>query len=126
MRTWVTDVSSERHHLQLAARDLDTERTRYIASQAALQEERGRMRSDLASVHAQTRQELERERETLRQEFEDQRGELIRETFEETVRMVRAGLLDPDPEEPSGTVVRLPVQGHPAERDRVRGRDVSR
>ncbi|MFF5670323.1 hypothetical protein ACFY8S_09325 [Streptomyces hygroscopicus] len=124
VRTWITDVSAERCQLQLAARDLDTERTRYVAAQAALQEERGRMRADLASIQTQTRQELEREREALRQEFDDRRAELIRETFEEAVRMVRAGLLDTP--EPRGTVVRFPAQGHPAERDRVRGRDVIR
>lgn len=124
VRAWVIDVSAERHQLQLASRALNAERTTYITSQAALQEERGRMRADLAGSQVQIRQQLEREREALRQEFDDKRGELIRDTFEAAVRMVRAGLLDPP--EPGGTVVRFPRQAHPAERDTIRGRDVSR
>ncbi|MFD8866076.1 hypothetical protein ACFV1F_17155 [Streptomyces sp. NPDC059590] len=126
VRSWITDVSAERHQLQLAARDLDAERTKYIASQAALQEERSRMRTDLANEQARTRQQLEQEREAIRQEFDDQRGQLICETFEETVRLIRAGLLDPQEPGAIGTVVPFPGHGHPAEHGQVRGRDVSR
>lgn len=118
VRSWIADVSAERAQLHTATREQESERARYAAAQAALAQERARLRSDLADAQIRMRQQLEQEREAMRQEFEDHRAELIRDSFEQGARMVRDGLLDDPAPEPSNTVVRFP--SFPAQHERAR------
>lgn len=115
VRSWVTDVTAERRQLQDAAHGHDDERTRYIAAQAALQQERTRVRSDLANWQASVRRQMEREREATRKDFEEKRAALIAETFEAAIRMARdEGLLDQPAPGRDSTVVRFPAApAHP-------------
>ncbi|MEI5100371.1 hypothetical protein RB200_19815 [Streptomyces sp. PmtG] len=109
IRRWITDTSAERAHLADALRQAQDERTRYIAAQAALENEQGRLHRDLAADRARTAAMLIAERDGMQDEFEEQRAQLISETFEVAVDMERRGLLKPtDPSK--GNLIRFPGQ----------------
>jgi len=102
----ICDTTAERQQLQAATRERDSERMRYIASQAALNSERERVRQDLADAQAVLERQLAEERERMEQTFEDKRAALIAEAFEAGVLMERSGALDA---KPSGQVIHLPA-----------------
>lgn len=96
IRRWVTDTRNERSVLAATQRETQAERTRYIAAQAALENERTRMRRDLDAEHVALVERARVEREVLDDEFEERRGELINQTMEATVRMFHNGKFAPD------------------------------
>lgn len=96
IRRWVTDTRNERSILAATQRETQAERTRYIAAQAALENERTRMRRDLDAEHLALVERARVEREALDDEFEERRGDLINETMEAAVRMFSNGKFAPD------------------------------
>jgi hypothetical protein len=106
---WLTDVTAERARLAQATRDADTERTRYIAANAALQQEQQRVRTDLQDHYRRTQLELARHRAALDDEFETRRAELAAKAFELGATMALTGKLTADPGT-SADVVHLPTR----------------
>ncbi|NED73316.1 hypothetical protein G3I51_13385 [Streptomyces sp. SID9944] len=120
---WVTDTSTERTALGAAQRETQAERTRYIAAQAALENEQARLHRDLAAERAALSESIKAERTALAAEFEERRASLIAETMEATVLMIRDGKFAPDTL-PTGQLIRFPRQGAPAvESHRERSRE---
>jgi hypothetical protein len=131
IRSWIVDTSDERRVLAAAQRQASEERTRYIAAQAALENEQARLNRDMAGERQRIAAQLIAEREAMRDEFDDQKAALIAETMETTVRMFRGGKFAPEEETPQrGNLIQfpkeLPTQAHPAspERERSRGHEV--
>jgi hypothetical protein len=123
IRRWIVDTSEERRVLATAQRQASEERTRYIASQAALENERVRQQRDMAAERRRLAATLKTERKALAVEFEEQRATLISETMEATVLMMRGGKLTP-PREANANLIRfperLPHQAPAGERARSR------
>lgn len=84
IRTWVTNTSDERRILAAATRAAQAERNRYIAAQAALENEQGRLQRDMAADRARNAARLVAEREALAAEFEETRNQLIRDAITES------------------------------------------
>ncbi|MFJ6566281.1 hypothetical protein ACIQNU_02585 [Streptomyces sp. NPDC091292] len=106
---WVTDTRSERIILAAVQREAQAERSRYIAAQAALENEQARLNRDAAAERARARAGLAAEREAMKIAFEEERAKLVCETFEAAVQMVRHGQLDDQPVK-SEVVIQFPTQ----------------
>ncbi|MFJ9112953.1 hypothetical protein [Streptomyces sp. NPDC102283] len=95
IRRWVTNTTAERQRLSDATREKDTEHMRYLAAQAALEVERGRLRRDAIVEREQLTARLAAERAAMNERFEEQRAELVCKTMEATVQLYRDGHFDP-------------------------------
>lgn len=95
IRHWIVDTSEERRTLSAAQREAQAEQSRYVALQAALENEHGRLNRDLAAERAGLTVRLKAEREAMAAEFEEQRASVIAETMEETILMIRDKKLAP-------------------------------
>jgi hypothetical protein len=131
IRRWIVDTSNERRILAAAQRQASEEHTRYIALQAALENEQGRLNRDMNTERQRIAAQLIAEREAMRDEFEERKAELIAETMETTFLMIKGGKFAPKEEAPQqGNLIQfpkeLPRQAHPAspERERSRGHEV--
>ncbi|MGY6019524.1 hypothetical protein [Streptomyces spinosirectus] len=122
IRRWIVDTSEERRILAAAQRVASAERTRYIASQAALANEMGRRNQDLAAERASNAARLKAEREALRAEFEAKRGDLIAETMEATVLMMQHDKLTPG-KTTTGTLIQFPHQMAQRQTEQARSRE---
>jgi hypothetical protein len=120
IRRWIVDTSDERHILQAAQREAQNERTRYIAAQAALENEQGRLTRDMAAERQRLAGRLKVERDALADEFEERRAALIAETMEATIAMIQDGKREPaDPVQ--NKVIQL--RQRPAQPERERSRE---
>lgn len=121
IRRWVVNTADERRILAAAQREAVAERTRYIAAQAALENEQGRLNRDMAAERAALTVRLKTEREAMADEFEERRASLIAETMDATVRMVVEGKLAPTvPTQSKVIQFRERQQPRQPERDRSR------
>lgn len=109
---WVTDTRTEHACLAAGVREAQAERLRYIAAQAALENEQARLRRDLNAERAALTAGARAEHEALLAEFEERRGELISDTMEATVRMFHEGRFAPETGR-GATIIRLPQQPSP-------------
>ncbi|MFB6787627.1 hypothetical protein ACFCWT_13220 [Streptomyces olivaceus] len=126
VRRWIVDTRDERRALAAAQRQAEGERTRYIAAQAALENEQGRLRRDMAAERAQINARMAAEREALTIEFEERRATLVCETMEATVLMFKDGKFAPDSTTPGNLIRladRLPGQGFAPDVKRERSRE---
>lgn len=125
IRRWVVDTREERRTLATATQQAQAEQTRYIAVQAALESERGRLTRDAAADRAHTAARLAAERKAMESEFEEQRARLAAESFRTGVEMERSGALKPQPHA-TGNLIRFPRQqpDQAPERERSRGHNV--
>lgn len=116
---WVTDTRDERRALAAAQREAQGRKDTYLAAQAALENEQGRLNRDVAAERAALDARLKAEREAIAAEFEERRAALIAETMEATLLMVQDGKLAP---QPTGKLIRFPHQqtDHQPERERSR------
>lgn len=116
VRRWVTDTSEERRILGAAQREAQAERTRYVAAQAALENEIGRLTRDMAAERARVAATLKAERAALKAEFEETRAQELSEAFQTGAEMERAGMLK-RPQSAGGSVLRFPKgqRGAPAQ-----------
>jgi hypothetical protein len=121
IRKWVTDTLTERLALGAAQREAQTQRDRYVAAQAALENEQGRLRQDLNAEHLALAARLEVERAAIERDFEEQRAALIAETVEATFLMIHSGKCAPT-RNGTGNLIQFPQQHpqHQAERTRSR------
>jgi hypothetical protein len=122
---WVTDTRAERELLAASQRETQAERSCYIAAQAALVNERSRMRRDLDDERAAILMVANREREALLAEFEENRARLVCETMEATVRMFHNGKFAPDTRR-GGTLIQFPNQHPQTQRNQPREHGVGR
>lgn len=119
IRHWVTDTRTERTLLATAQHETQTEWARYVAAQAALENERTRMRRDLDEERAVLLEQVTEEREALSAEFEERSASLICETMEATVRMFHNGEFAPDMRR-GATLIQFPNQHPQAQGDQPR------
>ncbi|WP_159056578.1 hypothetical protein [Streptomyces yokosukanensis] len=110
IRYWIVNTREERRILAAAQREAQAERTRYIAAQAALECEQGRLNRDMTMARQSMAGDLLAEREAMRDHFEEKRAELISETMEATFRMFRDGKFAPDTSPVTGQLIRFPRQ----------------
>jgi hypothetical protein len=120
IRMWISDTTNIRNSLAASRREAEQERSRYTAERcryiallAGLESEQGRLNRDMAAARQQMARDLIKEREAIRAEFEEKRNELISETMEATILMIRDGKLAPDAT-PRGRLIRFPHQGQQA------------
>lgn len=98
VRRWITNTGAERHRLAEATTAAADERTKYVASLAALDAERARVRRDVSAAVARQRAMLQVEREKLQGELELQRHRIVTDAFQTGALMERGGLLrEPEP-----------------------------
>lgn len=117
---WIADTSGERQRLAAAQYEAQQEHCRYIALQAALANEQGRLHHDLAAERLNLETTLATEREAMEAEFEAQRGNLIEEAMDTAVLLMRAKNSAPDTTV-QGKVIHFPGQEQSQSRERVRG-----
>ncbi|MCR8946586.1 hypothetical protein NW249_31275 [Streptomyces sp. OUCMDZ-4982] len=115
IRRWITTTSAERARLGDAVREADAERMRYVAAQAASEVERARLRRDATAERQQLTARLATERASMRTQFEEERNRLVCDTVEETIKLVRLGLLNPSAPTRYARVIGFPS---PAEHQR--------
>lgn len=120
VRAWIVDTSEERRLLSAATRAAQDERTRYIAAQAALENEQGRLNRDMAIERRRIAAQLIAEREALTADFEEKRAALVTETMEATFRMIRSGKLTPPEDTSHGRLIPFPQQHSEPARERSR------
>ncbi|MER5675823.1 hypothetical protein ABT081_02650 [Streptomyces sp. NPDC002238] len=126
IRRWITSAATDRQRHDDAVRAADTERMRYVAAQAALEVERGRLRKDVASEHKRLTATHDAERAAMHARFEEERNALICETIETTVGLVRDGLLNPTTHQ-YGQIIGFPSPAHQrAAEEPARGRGATR
>ncbi|MFF9690288.1 hypothetical protein [Streptomyces sp. NPDC014623] len=126
IRRWVTRADGERSRLGDAVRDADTERMRYVAAQAALEVERGRLQRDIAAERQRMTATLDAERATLTERFEEDRAKLVCETIENTFHMFRDGKFAPTEHE-YAQIIGFPRPAHQrAAEEPTRGRGATR
>jgi hypothetical protein len=131
IRRWIVDTSDERRALADEQRQASEAHHRYIASQAALENEQARLNRDMAAERQRIAAQLIAEREVMRDEFEERKAALVAETMETTFLMIKGGKFAPEEEtRQQGNLIQfpkdLPAQVHPAspERERSRGHEV--
>ncbi|MFI0268625.1 hypothetical protein [Streptomyces luteogriseus] len=126
IRRWIVDTSAERRALADAQRQAAEAHHRYIALQAALENEQARLNRDMAGERQRIAAQLIAEREAMRDEFDDQKAALIAETMETTFLMIKGGKFAPEETPQRGNLIQfpkeLPAQGHPASPERERSR----
>lgn len=122
IRRWVTDTRDARRDYADAQRRTESQKDSYLAAQAGLENERGRLALDVAAERAQLAARLKAEREAMEAEFEKRRGDLIAETMEATVLMYRGGKFAPDATV-AGKLIRFPEQHPHQQPDRARSRE---
>lgn len=124
IRKWVTDTREETSRLADAQHEAQSERARYVALQAALEAEQGRLIRDMAADRAALDVRLKAEREAMAVEFEAARTKIVNEAMETLAGWVVNGKIRP-PEHETGKLIRFPEQqpqGHPQrERSREHG-----
>lgn len=119
IRRWITDTQAERSRLAESIRSATDERTRYIAAQASIEMERQRLSRDAAADRAQTHAVLAAERAKMQDDFDDQRAQLVCDTLEAGVELMRKHKAAEATQE-RARVIAFPKQ----EGERARSRDV--
>ncbi|MFF9568446.1 hypothetical protein [Streptomyces sp. NPDC014685] len=112
IRRWVTNTAAERQRLGDAVRDADADRMRYVAAQAALEVERGRLQRDAEAARQQLADQLDAERAALDARFEEERARLICETTEAAFRLFHEGRLDTSNNPGSARIIGFPTPAH--------------
>lgn len=123
-RHWIMDTRDERRVLAAAQRQADGERTRYIAVQAAFENEQVRLKRDMAAERARMAATLAAERKAMAAEFAETRATEMSDAFRAGAEMERAGMLKPARATTPGNLIQFPGQGQPArEPQRERSRE---
>jgi hypothetical protein len=110
LRRWITDTSNERRALADAQSRAALEYDRYVAAQAALELERGRLRRDVDAERAQIAAQLKAERAAMDRDFEEQKATVIAQTMEATVLMFHNGKFAPDQPAARTNLIQFPKQ----------------
>ncbi|MFB7461214.1 hypothetical protein [Streptomyces sp. NPDC056188] len=121
VRHWVVATGDERRVLAAALRQTQAERTRYIAAQAGLENERSRLSRDMAAERARITATLAAERAQLEADFEEQRAQLAADSFRTGVEMERAGMLKPGRQPVRNNLIQFPERTPERARSREHG-----
>jgi hypothetical protein len=120
IRKWTTDTGEERRVLAATQREAQARKDTYLAAQAALENEQGRLNRDMAAARASLAAQLQAEREAMEAAFEERRAQLISETTEAVVQMIRGGKLSPTPQAQPKVIQLRDHQQRRPERERTR------
>ncbi|NEY33030.1 hypothetical protein GTU99_12650 [Streptomyces sp. PRKS01-65] len=124
VRHWITDTSAERRALAEAQREAQSQQTRYIAAQAAMEVEHGRRTREIEAERARLAATLKAERQKMQAEFEGTRAKELSEAFQTGAEMERAGVFKRQ-QQPRGNLLRFPQkQPQAPEQERSRGHGV--
>lgn len=119
IRRWVTNTSVERARLAEATREVEAERLRYVAGQAAQEQESTRLRRDAAAALQRAARQIEVERAVMAEAFEEKRAKLICDTIEATYLLAREDRLTAEQERREhAKVVPFPEQEQVRARER--------
>jgi hypothetical protein len=110
VRHWVINTTEERRILGACQREAQSERARYIAAQAALEGEMGRLTRDMAAERAAIRATLIEERRQMRAQFEEERSQLAADAFRTGVEMERRGDLKKKTPAQAANLIPFPKQ----------------
>ncbi|MFD4257783.1 hypothetical protein ACFWR9_09125 [Streptomyces sp. NPDC058534] len=110
VRRWVCDTRDERRILAATQREAQAERTRYIAAQAGLTNESGRMNREMAAERARVTATLKVEREAMQADFEGTRAKECAEAFRTGAEMERAGVFKKRQQPLRGNLLTFPKQ----------------
>lgn len=120
IRRWVVDTSAERQRLATAElRTLD-EYVSYMALKAALVNEQGRLREDLAAERTKIYKTLAQERAAMQEEFELARSEVSSEAMRILASWYVDGKVRP-PERAKSNLIAFPQQEPQRDRPREHG-----
>lgn len=123
IRRWITDTSKERTRLAEATEAAQAEKARHFAAQAAMELEQGRLRRDLETERVALFAHVQAERAAMLQEFDNKRADLISETMETTVLMMRGGKLPASAPPTRGNLIEFPRQHPERQPERARSRE---
>jgi hypothetical protein len=104
IKRWVCNTSEERRIYGAATQAAQNAHTRYIACQAALENEQGRLNRDMAAERARIAAQLIAEREKMARDFKEERATLAAEAFRTGAEMERAGMLRPEAAQPANLI----------------------
>lgn len=119
VHSWIADTSDARKSLAAAQVAAERERSRYVAAQAALENEQGRLARDMAAERAAIAARLKAEREAMEAELEEKRATIMCEAFEAGVLMARGGKLTTDMQQRTANLIPFPTQ----QQERARARE---
>lgn len=122
IRRWVTDTRAERQLLAAAQREAHNQKSVYVAAQAALENEQGRLNRDMAAERLALSARLKSERDALARDFAEQRATVIAETMEATFHMFRGGKFAPT-QTVTGNLIEFPRQHPERQEERARSRE---
>ncbi|MFF7452168.1 MULTISPECIES: hypothetical protein [unclassified Streptomyces] len=122
IRRWIVDTSHERQILAASQRETQNQKSMYIAAQAALEVEQGRLTRDRAAQLRADAARLKAERAAMDAEFEEKRAELVTQTMEATVLLIRSGKATA-PAATENKVIQFPSQHAQAHPTRERSRE---
>jgi hypothetical protein len=125
LKGWITDTREERRLLATTQCEAQGEKSRYVALQAALEAEQGRLTQDRAAQRRADQQRLKVERDAMERQFEEQRASLAAETMEATFLMIHNGKFAPD-EPTHNKVIQFPRDLPHQQPQRHPGRERSR
>ncbi|MFD5002160.1 hypothetical protein ACFWMV_04560 [Streptomyces mutabilis] len=121
VRAWVCNTNEERRILAAAQREAQSERTRYLAGQAAQINELGRNRREMAAERARLAATLQAERAAMKAEFENTRAKELSEAFQTGAEMERAGVFKKRQPAERGNLLKFPKrQAEAPEQERSR------
>ncbi|MFF6829579.1 hypothetical protein [Streptomyces longwoodensis] len=110
VRRWIINTAEERRILAACQREAQSERARYIAAQAALEGEMGRLTRDMAAERSAIRAALIEDRRRMRAEFEEERTQLAADAFQLGAQMERNGDLKKKQQPESANLIPFPKQ----------------
>lgn len=122
IRRWIVDTSEERRILAASQREAQNQKSTYIAAQAAMEVEQGRLTRDRAMQLRADAARLDAEREAMAAEFEEKRATLSSEAMEATFRMILGRKLD-GPASVESKVIQFPHQHPQHQPERARSRE---
>ncbi|WP_326779658.1 hypothetical protein OG481_01855 [Streptomyces longwoodensis] len=110
VRHWIINTAEERRILAACQREAQGERARFIAAQAALENEMGRLTQDMAAERAAIRATLIQERRQMSAQFEEERAQLAAKAFQLGAQMERNGDLKKKPAPEQANLIPFPKQ----------------
>ncbi|WP_159027860.1 hypothetical protein [Streptomyces pactum] len=122
VRIWICNTNEERRILAAAQREAQSERTRYIAAQAAHTNELGRNRREMAVERARLAATLRAERAKMQAEFDNTRAKELSEAFQTGAEMERAGVFKKRQQPVRGNLLTFPKK-QPAAPEAERSRE---
>ncbi|MFE2323630.1 hypothetical protein ACFXD5_06850 [Streptomyces sp. NPDC059385] len=95
IRVWCTDTRAERQRLADLQRLATDERTRLVAAQGALEQERNRVLRDAAAAEQAAAVRLVAAKAAMEEQLEEERAQMAVDSLNTAFKLIKAGLLNP-------------------------------